>query len=229
MPFLLLLILLLLFSPSLLVLLPFFLMGILLFLPFGFSIQAFLTLITVPVEFYKIATNKRVRKNHAIEHATINVLEETGRYSNLSGLSKEDGFFIRGPLEPTTIERAARVALARLKNGETELVVHKRCGTTMATINFIAAITFIALLLITGYLSFLNVLLSLVVATILGPILSPTVQRHITTSSDVHDMEIVGVHWNFEPLRYWGVKVIYPTDFFIETAQRGDYMEAELI
>ncbi|MCD6420347.1 MAG: hypothetical protein J7L41_06515 [Synergistetes bacterium] len=229
MPFLLLLILLLLFSPFLLVLLPFFLIGILLFLPFGFSIQAFLTLVTVPVEFYKIATNKRVRKNHAIEHATINVLEETGRYSNLSGLSKEDGFFIRGPLEPVTVERAARVALARLKNGETELVVHKRCGTTMATINFIAAITFIALLLITGYLSFLNVLLALVVATILGPILSPTVQKHITTSSDVHDMEIVGVHWNLEPLRYWGVRVIYPTDFFVETAQKGDYMEAELI
>ncbi len=229
MPFLFLLILLLLFSPFLLVLLPFFLIGILLFLPFGFSIQAFLTLITVPVEFYKIATNKRVRKNHAIEHATINVLESAGGYQNLSGLSKEDGFFIRGPLEPLIVEKAARVALSRLKSGERDLVVHKRCGTTVATINFIAAITFIALLLATGYLSFLNVLVALVIATILGPILSPFVQKHITTSADVHDMEIVGVQWNVEPLKYWGVRVVYPTDFFVKTAQRGDYLEAELI
>ncbi|MCJ7788827.1 MAG: hypothetical protein MUP69_01360, partial [Candidatus Atribacteria bacterium] len=47
----------------------------LIFIPYGFTVYSLITLITVPQQIINIAKNKTIRRNHALEHATINVLE----------------------------------------------------------------------------------------------------------------------------------------------------------
>jgi len=181
------------------------------------------TILTVPLEIWRIATNRKLRKNHALEHATINVIEERFGPTNLAGLAKTDGFYIKGFIDPVLLEEAARVALLRLKRGERHLAVHKRCGTTMAMVNFLSAVSFLLLLFITGYLTVLNVVIALLISYVLGPLLGPWVQSKLTTLADVSDMEIIGVEYGGRGIRMWGLPFFYiPTDFFVRTVERKD-------
>ncbi|HOF03931.1 MAG TPA: DUF6391 domain-containing protein, partial [Atribacterota bacterium] len=94
----------------------------LIFLPYGFTAYSFITLITVPKQIWKIARSKNIRKNHAIEHATINVLEQSvGHELNISGLSQENGFYIAGIQNADMVEEAAIRGLNLLKQGHCEL------------------------------------------------------------------------------------------------------------
>ncbi|MCG0275493.1 MAG: DUF6391 domain-containing protein, partial [Thermosediminibacteraceae bacterium] len=62
-----------------------------------FVFQSLFNIVTIPGQLLKIATDKRVRKNHSLEHATINVLEERyGRTLRIGGLAYSDGFSISG-------------------------------------------------------------------------------------------------------------------------------------
>ena len=58
-----------------------------------------------------------IRKNHALEHATIAVLIEKGYQTPLVGLSTPYGFFIFGKLTKEDIAKAIKIALGRLDNG----------------------------------------------------------------------------------------------------------------
>ena len=74
----------------------------------------------------------RVRNNHALEHATLHVLQEKGLKSRLGGISDVGGFWIYGDVETEAIFTAAQEALKRLADGESELAVHPNCGTNIA-------------------------------------------------------------------------------------------------
>ena len=43
---------------------------------------------------------QKVRRNHALEHATVNVIEERYGPSNIAGMAYEDGFTLKGTLDP---------------------------------------------------------------------------------------------------------------------------------
>ncbi|GAB6100687.1 DUF6391 domain-containing protein [Halanaerocella petrolearia] len=162
-------------------------------IPYKFTIDSIITLLYAPRQIIEIATNPALRRNHALEHATINVLEEKYGCQNLSGLSKEDGFYISGLFDPLVIEEAAYEGLTRLQQGETDLVVHRRCGTSMAMANILAAVIFFLLLFITKSFSLLNVFLALFLAKFLGPTLGVWFQKNFTTSYQVEGMSIEGV------------------------------------
>jgi hypothetical protein len=74
----------------------------------------------------------RVRKNHALEHATIHVLSQ--RYLNIKLVGRSDfwGFTLLGDVGLEEVASAATEALARLRRGEHTLAVHPRCGTNLA-------------------------------------------------------------------------------------------------
>jgi len=200
-----------------------FLIILLFLLPFGFTIYSLYTILTVPIEIWRIATDRKLRKNHALEHATINVIEEKFGPSNLAGLARKEGFYIKGLVDPLLLEEAARVALFRLRNGEKRLAVHKRCGTTVAIINFVGAVSFLALLFLTGYFTALNVIIALLISYLIGPLLSPWVQLKFTTLPEVDDIEIVGVEYKGPSLRAWGLPFFHiPMDFFVRTVERKD-------
>ena len=76
---------------------------------------------------------KDVRRNHALEHATVGVLLERGARPPLGGYSTRSGFLIFGRLETWLVEESAREALARLSAGQEELAISPFCGTTIVT------------------------------------------------------------------------------------------------
>lgn len=74
MPFLLLLLLIIPLVPGLgFALLLFLILGILFILPLQFFFYSLVTIVTVPWQLIQIASDRRMRQNHACEHATVNV------------------------------------------------------------------------------------------------------------------------------------------------------------
>jgi hypothetical protein len=191
----------------------------LLLIPFGFTIRSMHNLLTVPGELIRIAFNPNLRKNHALEHSTINVIEERYGPQRLSGQAAEDGFYIYGAVDPVVVEAAARIGHGRLLAGEKDLVVHKRCGTTIAAANFVSSAAFLALLLATRHFTFLNVVLALIIANLIGPLLGTALQRLVTTSWDVRDREIVGIEhsWESAPPTLFASWGLTPQIFFVRT------------
>ncbi len=193
-------------------------------LPFKFAFFSLLNLIYVPVQLFKIATNKQLRVNHALEHATINVLEKEFGYVGLTGYAKESGFFIQGRVQPIHLEKAALMGLKKLRNGETHLVVHKRCGTSILAANFMAAAIFIVLLWQTGMISFFNIILAVLIAQLSGPMLGRILQESITTSTDVRNIDIVGLDYQADKaFSFLGVAFkTPPAEFFVKTKRASE-------
>jgi len=104
-----------------------FMFFLMLFLPLSFLGVAIMTLINAPVQLFYLLTHPEVRKNHALEHATIHVLEEIVPVK-LSGVSNPNGFVIQGVSDPYLVLQAAHEAKRRLLSGEKDLAVHPRCG-----------------------------------------------------------------------------------------------------
>ncbi len=209
-------------------LLVFFLLMFLL-IPLGFAARSFIWIILGPRELFRVLTNRRIRRNHALEHATINIIEEQGGVSGISGMAFDDGFSLSGLLDPEPVLRASRVALERLSRGERHLAISRRCGTTVVVVNTISAVVFILLLFITGKLAVFPVILSLLVAYILGPIASPLVQRLITTDPEVGSLEITGVETRSRTVGLLGASVIMPAEIFVHTKVMGERVVAEVV
>ncbi|RLD15070.1 MAG: hypothetical protein DRI28_01690 [Caldiserica bacterium] len=189
-------------------------------LPLGYLLYALLNLLTVPLQILEIATNKPLRKNHALEHATINVIEEKwGRRGVLSGYARENGYYIIGPVDPETLEWASREAWERLARGEVELAVHSRCGTSIAVASFTTALIFILLLVFTHALNIFLVILAILLGQIFGPFLGEFTQKYFTTDPDVRNIRILGVEYDLSHL-YGPFGITYPakpSTFFIRT------------
>src|SRR5919108_4057478 len=73
------------------------------------------------------------RRNHALEHATLKILEGKYKYKNLAGHSNPTGFFLFGDIAIADIRNAMDEAMSRLRAGERELAIHPGCGTNVAT------------------------------------------------------------------------------------------------
>ena len=141
----------------------------------------------------------RVRSNHALEHATLHVLQENGIKTQLGGISDMGGFWIYGEASTDIILTATQEALTRLADGENELAVHPNCGTNIAVGSLAAgSLAWIGMLGTRGRLSRklrrlpLAVLLGLIGYQIARP-LGPKLQKQVTTNANVKGLEIAEV------------------------------------
>src|SRR5947199_10570003 len=78
-----------------------------------------------------IVLSRRVRKNHALEHATITILSGMVPSLGVSARSFSNGFVIFGDVDLGLLRLAADEALSRLQAGEAELAIHPNCGTNI--------------------------------------------------------------------------------------------------
>jgi hypothetical protein len=140
----------------------------------------------------------RIRRNHALEHATINILSLRFPFRRLAGYSFPGGFYILGDISTEDLREAAVQALVRMNNGERNLAIHEHCGT-----NYVASGV------VTGLLAWLGMAgakrnrdkverLPLIIALVtFGLIasqpLGPVIQERVTTSSDLEGLSIVDV------------------------------------
>jgi len=130
----------------------------------------------------------KLRQVHALEHATVWVLSETqGQRDNeaLGGLSLPEGFFLYGPVERESLQRAAPQALQRLQQGEWELAIHPRCGTNLSVQLLLAAgcaVGAAALLPKDPFSQLFSFGLATAATATLAPELGPWAQRYLTTA-----------------------------------------------
>ncbi len=80
-----------------------------------------------------------VRRNHALEHATVAVLLARHGPTRIAGRASVDGFLIFGDVDPDELTSCAQEALQRLKAGQSSLAVSPLCGTNIAVAGFVAA------------------------------------------------------------------------------------------
>src|SRR5215211_5429651 len=164
-------------------------------LPILYSLQAVGSLFVYPRQLKSMFANKILRRNHALEHATIVVMMEREPGRRLNGFSTDDGFFVQGVRSISEVESAAREAMRRLQNGEKRLAIHRNCGTTIVAANLLAAIFFLvtiglAFLYLGGSYLYLMILGSVVLALALRIPLSLLLQRFVTTDADLRNAEV---------------------------------------
>ena len=140
---------------------------------------------------------RRVRQNHAIEHATVAMLLGRGIRPPMGGYSTPGGFLIFAKASTEVMARAAHDALDRLHSGERELAISPHCGTNLVTGALLAG-------LVSGLImkrgrgeerrqSFGAAVVAILVATVVGRPLGNYLQRRYTTLADVANIEIVGI------------------------------------
>jgi hypothetical protein len=175
-------------------LIAFFVIAFLFLLPILFSLQAVGSLFVYPRQLRAIFGNRILRRNHALEHATIVVMMEREPGRKLNGFSTDDGFFVQGVRSISEVESAAREAMRRLQNGEKRLAIHRNCGTTIVAANLLAAVFFLVTLGFFLYFGvgnlYLMILGSLVLAFALRIPLSLILQRFVTTDADLTNAEV---------------------------------------
>jgi hypothetical protein len=172
----------------------FFVIAFLFLLPILFSLQAVGSLFVYPRQLRAIFGNRILRRNHALEHATIVVMMEREPGRRLNGFSTDDGFFVQGVRSISEVESAAREAMRRLQSGEKRLAIHRNCGTTIVAANLLAAIFFLVALGFFLYLGvsylYLMILGSVVLALALRVPLSLILQRFVTTDANLTNAEV---------------------------------------
>lgn len=139
---------------------------------------------------------RRTRQSHALEHATVHVLTRRHPGLQVMGRSTPGGFYIYGNVKTVDLASAVSEALARLQAGESHLAVHPRCGTNLAVG---ALLSGLAAMLVLGRRrrSLLEevpeIFLALTAALFLSQPVGLSVQEHVTTTPDVHDVRIAGI------------------------------------
>ena len=142
----------------------------------------------------RITAIERLRRNHALEHATVALLLERGAKPPIGGYSLPSGFLIWANCEQEAVSGAASDALALLNDGYAELAISPYCGT-----NFAASV---ALGGIAAYLAgrgrglwpkIRGALVGFAVASALGRPVGRLVQRRLTVRANVAGAEIVTV------------------------------------
>lgn len=136
-----------------------------------------------------------LRRNHAVEHATMHLLARRLPALNAVARTATDGFYVYGRVPTHALADTAAEALGRLQAGETELAIHPRCGTNLVVSGLLAAL---AALLAMGRskprLSRLpNLFLATMIAVIAAQPLGLLIQERVTTSPDVASLEVIEV------------------------------------
>jgi hypothetical protein len=136
-----------------------------------------------------------VRRNHALEHATITVmLRKIGHDVRMVGRATRDGYYLYADVPTDLLEESTREALARMKSGEGHLAVSPLCGTNLAVAGALAGMASM-LTLGNSHRSekVPNVIMASMLAVLVAQPVGRMVQRYLTTSPDLSDTEIVGI------------------------------------
>lgn len=137
----------------------------------------------------------RVRRNHALEHATFQVIAEKKFAGSLAGFSDTGGFWVFGEIDSEALVEAIEEARARLMAGEHRLAIHPNCGTNFAVAGIIAGFF--------GWLAMLrvgknwkdrldrlpNVKTMATLGMIIAQPLGPRLQQFVTTEANIGNLQ----------------------------------------
>ena len=142
---------------------------------------------------------QKTRRNHGLEHATINVLSERYPGLRLAGYSTPFGFSIVGLASRESLVSAIDEALLRVSAGRRGLVIHERCGTNYVAGGILAGLA--------AWLSMLGtkrdarsqlqrlplVILLSTLALLYSPTMGTWLQRNVTTTSSLSGLDVTRI------------------------------------
>lgn len=134
---------------------------------------------------------RRIRQNHALEHATITILSGYLPELRVSARSSSRGFIIFGDVDLGQLRRALDEALQRLQAGEAELAIHPNCGTNLAVgISLATAGTLLGLASSHTRTRVASTAFSSVAGVMAARPLGELVQKHVTTLPDLQGVRV---------------------------------------
>lgn len=198
-------------------------------IPLGFSVQSFLWIVAEPSALFSAVTDGQARRNHAIMHGTIQILEREYGALNIEGMPTRDGFSLRGFVDPEPVLLASREALSLILKGGQPFAFHARCGISVLLADLLLAFLLYPALRLMGIGGLLAVVISLVSVYLAGSRLGPLVQRLGLVSDDLAGMEIVGVEVDGGRMAFGGFSLFAPAGVFVRTRKAGAPRVAEVI
>ena len=140
---------------------------------------------------------RKVRRNHALEHATFHMLSRKQKDMPIAAHSNNNGFIVIGNVPTDVLESAVKEAITRLQNGESQWALHPNCGTNLATAGGLTTFS--------GWLGFGRrkkltldriswTMTLMLVSMLVAPSLGTRIQEHITTKGDIGDLEFLQLH-----------------------------------
>ncbi|HZU12237.1 MAG TPA: DUF6391 domain-containing protein [Chloroflexota bacterium] len=143
-----------------------------------------------------------MRRNHALEHATITVINEQRPEAFLRGRSNRRGFYIVGDVGTGELQDAVEEARRRLSAGEAELAIHPRCGTNLAVAGILSGVAAaLASELKPRQNRFSYAILAALAALTVAPRLGFEAQRRLTTLADQSGLVVERVERTGGPFR----------------------------
>ena len=141
----------------------------------------------------------RIRRNHGLEHATLNLLAKTHPRKPFAGHSDTGGFWILGEIPTDELNQTITDALDKLRSGQSSLAIHQNCGTNLLVSGFASGLAGAAGLIGVGkrprdkferipIITALSVL-ALIVSRPLGPI----IQKNLTTSGTPGPLKVISI------------------------------------
>jgi uncharacterized protein DUF6391 len=137
---------------------------------------------------------RRIRQNHALEHATITILSGYVPDLRISARSSSRGFTIFGDVDLGQLRRALDEALRRLQAGEAQLAIHPNCGT-----NLVVGFSLVTLGTLLGMTSsrartrIASTAASSVAGLMAARPLGEFVQKHFTTLPDLEGVRVIEI------------------------------------
>jgi hypothetical protein len=138
--------------------------------------------------------SRRIRQNHALEHATITILSGMIPNLSISARSSSDGFIVFGDVDLGLLRRAIDEALSRLQAGESELAIHPNCGTNLAVgVSLVTLGTLLGMTSSHTRTRIATAAASSVAGLAAARPLGEYVQRHFTTLPDLQGVRVTEI------------------------------------
>jgi hypothetical protein len=141
----------------------------------------------------------RIRRNHALEHATLQILAKKYPRTSAAGYSDTRGFLIVGNVSTDQLREGVSEALRRLQAGEAELAIHPNCGTNFAASGVVAGtLAWIAMAGARGGFQkklerWPVVVMLVTIGMVLAYPLGPLLQARFTTDADIGELQVTEI------------------------------------
>ncbi len=142
-----------------------------------------------------------IRRNHALEHATIHILSQRYPQKAFIGRSDARGFYIYGDLTSDQLWESVQEALTRLQQGDDRLAIHPNCGTNLVVAGLLGGTA--------SYLAMASdkkgsrqarlerlpwAMLGTIMALLAAQPLGRAAQKRLTTEADVGSLSVTAIH-----------------------------------
>ena|SRR6266567_4213812 len=137
---------------------------------------------------------RRIRQNHALEHATVTVLSGMIPNLSISARSSSQGFIIFGDLDLGVLRLALEEALQRLQAGEAYLAIHPNCGTNLAVgVSLMTIGTLLGFASSRTHIRVASVAFASLAGLMAARPLGEFVQKHVTTLPDLQGVRVTEI------------------------------------